>query len=294
MAINRKESTILDTVVVDNVSLGSDGGSVSVLWLNRPDSLNAMSSAMIRALDAALRSADIDDQVVAVLITGRGRAFSAGGDLKAYIEMQKDAVKFRTFLTELHATFASIKTMQKPVVALVNGPTAAGGLELMLACDFAYAAASAQIGDAHLNFGQMGGGGSLALLPRAIGPARARELLFSARLLSAQESLNWGLVNRVVPDDKLLEAGIDFARGVASKSAAAVASAKYVLNVGWAEGTGQEAALRLECERAVSYCCTLPDSMEGLLAFAEKRTPKFRTFRPSVPSNGKVVGHESD
>jgi enoyl-CoA hydratase/carnithine racemase len=293
MTDNLNETAESDTVVIENRSLGPESGLVSVLWLNRPDSLNAISGVMIRALDTALRAADGNDEIVAVLITGRGRAFSAGGDLKAYVDMQKDAVRFRSFLNELHATFSSIKTMQKPVVALVNGTTAAGGLELMLACDFAYAAESAKIGDAHLNFGQMGGGGSLALLPRAIGPAKARELLFSARLLSASESVNWGLVNRVVPDADLLQAGIEFARGVAEKSAAAVSSAKYVLNVGWADGTGQEAALRLECERAVSYCCTLPDSMEGLTAFSEKRAPKFRSFRGAGAAN-KGLGREPD
>lgn len=104
---------------------------------------------------------------------------------------------------------------------------------------------------------------------------RARELLFSARLLSADEALSWGLVNAVHADDELMRAGITFADGVAAKSPKAVANAKYAMNAGYADGTGLEAALRLERERVVLYCLTAPDSMEGLRAFAERRKPKF-------------------
>ena len=139
-----------------------------------------------------------------MLITGRGRAFSAGGDLKSYRTLQRDPIEFPMFLEDLHRTFSGIKLMKKPVVSLVNGITAAGGLELLLSCDFAIAASSARIGDAHLAFGQMGGGGVLTLLPRSIGPAKARELIFSARYLSAAQSESWGIVNRVVSDGKLL------------------------------------------------------------------------------------------
>jgi len=253
----------------------ADGVLASVLWLNRPDSLNALSWELVLELEHQLLTADRDRRVCAVLITGRGRGFCAGGDLKAYVELQANAAEFDRFLRDLHRTFACIRTMQKPVVALINGVTAAGGLELLLACDFAYAAESAQIGDLHLNYGQIGGGGSLALLPRAVGPARARELVFSARLLAAREACEWGLVVRVVPDGQLLETGLELARGLAVKSPAGVALAKEVLNRGYAEGTGTDQALRLEADAASLYSASLPDSMEGLLAFAERRAPKF-------------------
>jgi enoyl-CoA hydratase/carnithine racemase len=249
--------------------------SAALLWLNRPDSLNAIDSAMVHGIEEALREAEADDRVCVVLITGRGSAFSAGGDLKGYRELQRDVNRFPAFVDDLLRAFGGISSMTKPVVALVNGPTVAGGLELMLACDFSYAAESAYIGDGHLKFGQMAGGGSLAHLPRTIGPSRARELLFSARLLSAAEALDWGLVNRVVPDGELIEAGLEFARGVAERSPRAVANMKHVMNHGFADGTGLDAALRLERERAVLYCLTQPDSMEGLNAFVDKREPKF-------------------
>ena len=262
-------------VDVERVALGVGDVQAAVLWLNRPDVLNAISWEMIHALEAALKDAEADERVAAILVSGRGRGFSAGGDLKKYLALQQDPVAFPRFIADLTRTFGAIKLMRKPVVALVNGVAVAGGLELLLACDFAYAAASARIGDGHLNYGQIGGGGSLALLPRMIGAARARELLFSARLLEAQEALEWGLVNRVVPDGELLEQGLAFARGVAEKSPAAVAHLKYALNASWADSTGVEAAYRLENAYSALYCLSLPDSREGLEAFAEKRAPRF-------------------
>ena len=258
------------------IEVSEDGVLVAVLWLNRPASLNAMTWEMVLELELRLAAAEADRRVCAVLLSGRGRGFSAGGDLNAYIELQADRPAFDRFVRDTHRTFGSIRSMSKPVVALINGVTAAGGLELVLACDFAYAAASARMGDLHLNSGQVGGGGSLALLPRLVGPSRARELIFSARLLDASEALDWGLVVKVTDDDALLDAGLEFARGVAGKSPAGVRIAKEVLNRGLTQGTGVEEALRLEADAASLYCATLPDSMEGLLAFAERGLRAFR------------------
>jgi enoyl-CoA hydratase/carnithine racemase len=266
------EAAIVETELVQ---LAAHGATAALIYLNRPDSLNAISWDMVRGLEVALAQADADPHVRAVLITGRGRSFSAGGDLKAYLDLQRDAERFPQFIDDLMRTFGAIRTMRAPVVALVNGVAVAGGIELMLACDFAYAAESARIGDGHLNFGQMGGGGSLSYLPRTIGPNRARELMFSAELLDAAAALEWGLVNRVLPDEDLINAGLAFAEGVARRSAGAIAAAKYVMNTGIAQGTGLDAAMRLERERTALYCLTDPDSREGLIAFSEKRRPVF-------------------
>ena len=149
---------------------------------------------------------------------------------------------------------------------------------------------SASIGDAHLNFGQMGGGGVLALLPRIIGPARARELTLSGRRLSSKECWDWALVNKVVPDGGLIEAGLEFARQAAAKSALGSANAKYVMNAGWADGVGLEEALRLERERNVLYCVTAPDAREGLAAFGDKRRPAYPARpRPNRPEPDQPV-----
>jgi enoyl-CoA hydratase/carnithine racemase len=263
-----------DPIVFDQEPL-SDGGVVAVLTLNRPDQLNAMTWEMIRQFDAALSQIAANPDVRVVLITGAGRAFSAGGDLKAYIELQRDAVRFPRFVADLHRSFGRLRTLTVPVVALVNGIAAAGGLELLLNCDLAFAAASARIGDAHLNFGQMGGGGVLTLLPRIVGIQRAAELIFSGRFLSADEAADWGLVSGVVPDDDLMARGLEFARDVATKSSLAVGNAKQVLNSVWAESMSVGDGLALELERNSEYCLTSEDAREGLAAFSEKRTPRF-------------------
>ena len=250
-------------------------GCAAIVWMNRPEQLTAVSWELLLGLRQAFVTLSADDDVRTILLSGRGRAFSAGGDLKDYLELQKDPVRFPQFMDDYSGFVASLRYVRQPVVALVSGVCVAGGLEILLGCDFAWAAASAQIGDAHLNYGQMAGSGSLALLPRVIGPFRARDLLFSGRLLSAAEACDWGLVTRVVEDGELLSAGIEFAEGIAAKSRTAVANMKYVVNAGLAAGTGVDDALRLERERCVSYILTMPDSMEGLNAFAERRDPDF-------------------
>jgi len=279
-------------VEIEYVELEVRDSLAAIIRLNRPDSLNALNWEMVMAVGEALDEVEGNPRVRAVLITGRGRAFSAGGDLKAYVGLQEDPIDFGQFVDDFHATFGRIKFMPMPVVALVNGICVAGGLELLLNCDFAYMADTASIGDCHLNFGQIGGGGVLALLPRIIGPARARELSFSGRRLSAQECWDWQLVNRVVPADELIEAGLGFARLAAAKSGLGVSAAKYVMNAGWSDGVGLVDSLRLERERNVLYCVTAPDAREGLAAFGEKRTPEYPVRRgPQRPgANGSGTG----
>lgn len=137
----------------------------AVLRFNRPDQLNAINWDTQRELAKALASAEADPDVRAVLITGTGRGFSAGGDITAYRKLQADPVAFTKFVDEYCRLVEGVASMTKPVVALVNGICAAGGTELLLACDFAWAAESARIGDMHINFAQIGGAGALARLP---------------------------------------------------------------------------------------------------------------------------------
>ncbi|MCD9623795.1 enoyl-CoA hydratase/isomerase family protein [Rhabdothermincola salaria] len=264
-----------DPVVWERLSVGDGARTVAVVRLNRPDSLNPIDTSVLAALDAALDEIAFDPQVATVLVTGNGRAFSAGGDLKGYQELQQDPVAFPRFVADLHRVFGRFRQLPVPTVALVNGVAVAGGLELILNCDFALVAESARIGDGHLNFGQMGGGGVLTLLPRAIGRARAAELVFSGRLLTAPECVEWGLASRVVPDADLLDEGLAFATEVAAKSPLAVANAKAVMHDLWADNGSVDAGLRYELERDVYYCLTSHDAPEGLAAFREKRTPRF-------------------
>jgi len=262
-------------VKVERKALEVGDNVLALVTMNRPEELNPLDWDTVRELDRVFAELAADPQVRVVAVTGAGRAFSAGGDMKKYQQLQRHPTDFPQFLADIHAMFLRIGTYPKPYVALVNGIAVAGGTELLLSCDLAIAGESARIGDAHLPFGQMGGGGVLTMLPRAVGPARARELIFSGRLLAPAEALDWGLVSKVVPDAELIEAGIAFARDVAKKSPLAVANAKQVLNTAFADGTGVPGAMRLEREVTARYCLTSEDAYEGLQAFAEKRRPKF-------------------
>jgi enoyl-CoA hydratase/carnithine racemase len=268
------EASVSAVLRVEKVSVG-EGVFAGVLTMNRPEAMNPLDSDMVRALTAGLEQFDADPAVRVVLITGEGRAFCAGGDLKKYVELQSDTVVWPDVMETNHRMFALMRQLSKPLIALVNGVTVAGGLEILVNCDFGYAARSARIGDGHLRFGQMGGAGALAILPHLIGAARARELVFSGELLSAEEAAGLGLVNRVFADEDLLEAGLEFARSVATRSPLAVANARFVINQGLEEGFGFRAHMRLELERTTRYVLTSKDSREGLSAFAEKRSPKF-------------------
>ena len=250
-------------------------GLAATIALNRPSELNAMSWELVRAFDDAVTQAAADPLVRVVFVTGNGRAFSAGGDLKSYVELQRDPVRFPQFVKDLHEAFGRLRGLRVPAIALVNGVTVAGGLELLLNCDFALAARSARIGDGHLNFGQMGGGGVLTLLSRMIGIAKASELVLTGRLLDAETAAQWGLVSRVVADDELRAEGMKLAAQIAGKSPLAVANAKDVMNTIWAQNLSVDAGLRIELDRNALYCLTSEDAPEGLQAFSEKRPPRF-------------------
>ena len=262
-------------LLVQHMPLDEGDAVMALVTLNRPEAMNPIDWQTGRDLGRVFDALADDPAVRVVAVTGAGRAFSAGGDMKKYQQLQRDAQQFPQFLADLHHVFARIAEYPKPYIALVNGVAVAGGIELLLSCDLAIAAESARIGDAHLPFGQMGGGGVLTLLPRAVGPARARELIFSGRLLSPAEALDWGLVSRVVADSELVNAGLAFARDVAVMSPLAVANAKQVVNCAFWDGTGIRAGLQLERAVTARYCLTSHDAHEGLQAFAEKRRPEF-------------------
>lgn len=247
----------------------------ALITLNRPEAMNPLDHDTIKALRAEFARLNLDDRARVVGITGAGKAFSAGGDMKKYVELQRDPVGFPAFLADLHALLAEMGAARTPVLGLINGVAVAGGLEILLGCDFAIAAESALIGDAHLPYGQMGGGGALTLLPRVVGPTRARELVFSGRLLPAHEAREWGLVSQVVPDATLIDAGVRVATRLAGFSPLAVGHAKQTLNAQLWEGNTALAGLRLERDVASRYCLTSDDSQEGLDAFANKRRPTF-------------------
>ena len=259
-------------VVVERLELpDAQGAQLGLVRLDEPDRLNPLSWAAFRQLHAGLAELEADDAVRVVAITGTGRAFSAGGDLRAYLTLQRDPVALPRYFDDVAEALEMPSSMGKPVIALVNRVAVGGGLELVLSCDFAIAARSARLGDGHANFGQMGGGGALSVLPQVIGLPRAKELTFSGRLLGSAEALAWGLVNRVVEDDELMATALDFGVEVAGHSPLALAEAKRVMT----QNARSAAAAQVERETVMRYLLTSHDAPEGLRAFAEKRRPHF-------------------
>ena len=261
------------SVLVERKPLQVSGQYMGLITLNRPKEMNPLDWDTVKELKSVVHELAADKNVRVVALTGSGKAVSAGGDLKGYLTLMRDKAAFKNFLDDLLEVCEFMRLNCQPVIALINGYCVAGGLELFLACDLAYAAESAKIGDGHVNFGQIGGGGSNVRLPRWIMPSLARELLFTGKLLSAKESLQWGLVNKVVPDDKLLEAGLELANTLALKSALGLSIIKDVCNRSL--DMPVEEGLHYEIDKVVDYAVTSHDCREGLNAFSEKRKPKF-------------------
>ena len=246
-----------------------------VLWLtmNRPGAMNALSPAMISALDGAIGRAASDEQVHCVVIAGTGRAFCAGADLKAVRrETGGDEGALRRFLELAAGTMNRIERLPKPVIAAVNGFALAGGLEIVLACDLVIAAQSARFGDAHINFGLLPGGGSSVRLPRKLGPNRAKYLLFSGDTVPASEFVACGFVHQVVADGDLAAAVDGLATGIAAKSSLVLRRLKQLVDAGLEQS--RETALQLELVASEAHAFS-HDLKEGLAAFEERRSPQF-------------------
>lgn len=262
-------------LLVNEMTLNDDGAVMGLVRLNQPEQLNPLDWETVLELQRVVTRLGEDSRVRTIAITGTGRAFCAGGDMAKYIELQRDPYRYPQYNADFHQMITTICQLSKPVIALVNGVAVAGGLELVLACDFAFAGESGRIGDAHLPYGQMGGGGSLNLLPHAVGIIRARELVLSGRILGAAEAKEMGLFLKVVTDDALLQEAVDWSTTLADRSPIAVQNAKQTMNTAYWEGADLTTGLRLEREMANRYAMTYDDPHEGLLAFAEKRKPRF-------------------
>lgn len=244
------------------------------IWitLNRPHALNAITPDMVAAIDAALDRTEADD-IKAVVLTGRGRAFCAGADLKfVRTATGGDENALSTFLDSILQLMGRIEKCPRPVIAAVNGITVAGGLELVLCCDLVIAARSARIGDGHINFGLLPGGGGSIRLPRKIGPTRAKLLLFTGDSVPAEDLEAAGLVNEVVDDGDLLPAAGRLVAKLSDKSPLALRRVKLLVDDGLEQPTAT--ALRLELLATEAHAASY-DMKEGLAAFEEKRKPNF-------------------
>lgn len=248
-------------------------GGAMWITMNRPAAMNSITPQVLTGISRALDRAQAEKDVRAVVLTGTGRAFCAGADLK-YVQSQADDSGGGTkrFLGEVLATMNRLESFPMPVIAAVNGLALAGGLELVLCCDLVIAARSAKLGDAHANYGLLPGGGGSVRLPRKIGPTRAKYLLYTGEFIAAEELVAAGLVNQVVDDAELFTATEKLVVKLANKSPVGLRRMKALVDDGLAQPI--ESALRLELLASEAHAHSV-DMKEGLAAFNEKRAPVF-------------------
>jgi 2-(1,2-epoxy-1,2-dihydrophenyl)acetyl-CoA isomerase len=246
---------------------------VATITINRPDAANAMSPAVAHDLADAALQCDDDPAVRAVVITGAGKMFCAGGDLGAFAEAGNGAKSLiKSMATELHVGLSRLARGNAPVIAAVNGTAAGAGFSLCMATDLAIAAESAVFTMAYTRAGLSPDGSSTFYMPRKIGDRRTRELMLTNRLLNAQEALEWGIVNKVVADDQVLNEAQALARQLAAGPTLAFGAVKTLLNASFEQSL--ESQMELE-SRAIAEMSATNDGQEGIKAFLAKRKPEF-------------------
>ena len=247
---------------------------IGKIILNRPEIMNPLNWQTISELGEAVADVERDDAVKVVIITGSGRAFSAGGDLKFLDDVREKPSRMDDFSQLFFRVFGDLEDLPKPVIASINGMALAGGMELVMVCDLAIASEDAKLGDQHINFAIIPGGGGTQRLPRIVGLRRAKEILYTGKWISAAEAERIGLVNQVVPADKLEEATMELAKTLLGKSRSALRTIKGLAN--WGTRGELYAALQHELQAASKHLFADEDTAEGLRAFIEKRKPNFK------------------
>jgi enoyl-CoA hydratase len=244
-------------------------GRVGLITLNRPKALNALNDALMSELGEALSSFDADDAIGAIVLTGSDKAFAAGADIAAMKDWGYRDVYMGEYITR---NWERLRSIRKPVIAAVAGYALGGGCELAMMCDIIIAAEGARFGQPEIKLGIIPGAGGTQRLPRAVGKAKAMDLVLTARMMDAQEAERAGLVSRVVPADRLLDEALAAAAQIAGFSLPSVMMAKEALNRAYetplAEGILFE-------RRAFYALFATRDQKEGMAAFLEKREPKF-------------------
>ncbi|MBI5967137.1 MAG: enoyl-CoA hydratase [Deltaproteobacteria bacterium] len=247
-------------------------GSIATITFNDPEKLNPMGTQMAENIRSALEECGRDEEVRAIILTGAGRAFSAGGDLR---EIQKNvpALVFRDGIALVFKVVLAIADLEKPVIAAVNGPAVGVAFNMVLACDIIVASEEASFSEIFVRIGLIPDGGAHFLLPRIVGLAKAKELIYTGKIISAKEAETLGLVNQVVPPDKLTSTVLERANNLANGPTRAIGMAKKILNLSFQSSLAE--IIEMETEKQTLLRET-EDHKEGIAAFFEKRAPSFK------------------
>ncbi len=254
-----------------NVLLEIQGG-IAKITLNRPSSLNALNKQIVDELMEALLQTQMDNSIRVVIITGNGRAFCAGGDL-LYLQSLDTIVAAREFIKKVGNLVEKIMNMEKPVIAMVNGIAAGAGFNLALACDIIYCSSSARFAQSFAKVGLVPDCGGMYLLPRIVGLHKAKELMFTADIIDADQAYQLGIVNKVIADDDLANTTIQFAQRLESSAPIALGLMKKIINK--SDNLDLPSVLEFEAD-IQSLCMQTGDHTEGVNAFKDKRKPEFK------------------
>lgn len=246
---------------------------IAILYFNRPEVLNAFNQDLFLDLLHELTSISLDDNILGVILTGKGKAFSAGGDLRKVSNNPTGfSAAFHVLARTLNAVILEIRYMNKPVIAAINGIAAGGGFSVALACDFRILAKSAILQQAYTSSGLCIDGSGTFILPRIVGIARSMEIAAFDEPINAERALNWGMVTKVVDDNRVVEEAIALAKLLSKKSLHSFSLSKRLFNESFSNSL--ESQIELERKGLVD-CANHPDGQEGIKAFLEKRKPIF-------------------
>lgn len=246
-------------------------GHIGILSINRPDALNALNSEVLDELDKAMDELKEDEDIHVIILTGEGRAFVAGADIKEMKDL--NMLEAREFSEKGVGLFRRIELMEKPIIAAVNGFALGGGCELSMCCDIRIASDKAKFGQPEVGLGIIPGFAGTQRLSRLVGMGKAKELIFTTDIIDAEEAYRIGLVNKVVPGDKLMEEALNMANAISSKGQIAIRFAKTAINLGGE--TDIETGMKIEKD-LFGLCFATEDQVEGMEAFLEKRKPNYK------------------
>lgn len=246
-------------------------GNVGILSINRPDALNALNSQLLDELDKAVEMISLDDEIYVLILTGEGRAFVAGADISEMKDLNSNEA--RLFAEKGMSVFRKIELMEKPVIAAVNGFALGGGCELAMCCDIRLASEKAKFGQPEVGLGITPGFAGTIRLPKLVGIAKAKELIFTCDMIDGKEAYRIGLANKVVAPEELMAEAMEMAKKIASKGQIAVRYAKTAINKG--AGTNMDTGMTIEKD-LFALCFSTEDQKEAMNAFIDKRKPAFK------------------